>query len=537
MKKILFFLLILSFAITLPTGVFAAEEEGAETDQISVAGVKVTIENAADILGDGSAIYTGQTDTLTIRRYDADGFHTINGILYSVYCSGKTKIIIEGENHFPQGVYTAGGDIVLNRADVTFGNSAFFTLYAPYGSLKVTGSKVTLGDLTYVPSNNYSVMSKTIVFEKSELTLSTTAPSMNLSAAVIYATENLSATDSDFSISLPYPISGAMFMGGNLSFTDCDISIARGNYAFHTPNGYIAFEGCEVSVEQTRSFSSSLDFIASDTDIEATVFYQGIHAVGGENGDGFVAVSSNLVLKMLSFAECEEVVLKKTWENMSNKEKEPYLQSYDRFVDSFRSTTYKEATEGNAGIAVSSSGCYLQNAKMNIKGFDVGMLGLYGIPIQMDTRCDLVLDAKVAALLWFALSSDYVLIDDYRASGSQLTFTEVPENLQRAGLYALCSTEGQLTFLPGITWTETEESDESKLKMGDLLAHIQGASPYLRLETPPYSSTIVALTVVGIVFAAAFVGAAVLIFMPNFRMMGKKSVVKAEKGNGRSNKK
>ena len=92
MKKILFFLLILSFAITLPTGVFAAEEEGAETDQIYVAGVKVTIENAADILGDGSAIYTGQTDTLTIRRYDADDFHTINGILYSVYCSGKTKI-------------------------------------------------------------------------------------------------------------------------------------------------------------------------------------------------------------------------------------------------------------------------------------------------------------------------------------------------------------------------------------------------------------------------------------------------------------
>ena len=519
MKKVLFLLTFMLLFCALPVFAMAEGEEidPANPYGIYVGGVAVTEANQSDILGDGTAFYTPQNDTLTLRHFKATEFYSLKGTLYSVYCSGKTNILIEGkDNRFPQGIFTAGGSITLKGADVHFGNSAFFFLYASEGDLTLENSAVWLGDLTYVQSDSYCVIAKNIKMKNSSFTLSTTTPTTTYCNAILYATTEFIAEDSGFLFSLPYPICGAMFLGGNLMFDNCDIDITRGNYAFHTQWGVIQFSECNVKVKETRSFSSSPDFLVVDSKIEASLFYQGIHAVGSTEGEGFVAASSKLDLKMLSFEEIESTIMRSIWDNMDASERVDFGQSYDNYILSFKNTSYKTATEGNAAIAVTGGGCYLYKTEITTKDFDFGILGLYGVPLEIDSRCDLKLSANAAAFLWFALSYEGVLLDSHRLSGSRLTYTDVPKSLEKVGTIAVCSSENRLTFKGSGDIEST----------ADLLDRISGMGGEIRIRTAPYTSTIVLVTLLLVLLGGGFTLAAVMIFVPNFRMA---KAIKAQK--------
>jgi len=521
MKKILYFLLLLALFLALP--VMAAAEGEEEVDEsnpygIFVGGVAVTKDNASDILGDGTAFYTAQNDTLTLRRYHSEQFYTQKGVLYSVYCGGKTNIVIEGKNNrFPQGIYTEKGNITLKGADVTFGNSAFLMLHAPAGTLSLSDSQLVLGDLSFVQSDSYCVTAKEIIVQKSEIRLDTDTPTTTYCNSILYGSSAIAAEKSSFSFSLPYPIAASMFLGGDMLFENCDIYLRRGNYGFHTQWGAVQFSDCDVVVEETRSFSSSPDFVAIDTTIEATLFYQGIHAVGSTDGEGFVAVSSKLVLKMLPFEDIESTIMRSIWNNMDASERVEFGQSYDAFIATFKNTTYKTATEGNAGIAVTGGGCYLHKTRMQINGFDAGILGLYGIPLEIDTRCDLRLSAKRVAFLWFAYSYEGVSIGSNRLTGTLITYTDVPESMQNAGAIAVCSSDEHPTFKAG---AEVETT-------ADILNRIEGTATDIRIRTAPYTGSIIIVSVIVTAVALAFIFACVMIFLPSLRMS------KSPKGNSK----
>lgn len=522
-KKILFFLLLSVLVVSLP--VLASAEE--ETDPsnpygIYVGGVAVTEANQSNILGDGTAFYTPQNDTLTLRNYKNEKFYELSSICFSVYCSKSTNIIIEGkENTFIQGVYTEKGNITLKNTNVTFGKSSFFGMTATSGTLKIEQSNLVLGDLHFVPSEGYYIRAKEVLIDKSSVILETTQPTKTYAASMIYASSDLSATHSEFRFSVPYPVVGAMFLGGNLVFENCDIYISRGNYAFHTQWGILQFADCNVEVSETRSFSSSPDFVAIDTTVKATLFYQGIHAVGSTEGEGFISISSNLDIEMLPYEAISDTIMKGIWDNMDAAERVEYGQSYDAYLTNFKNTTYKTATEGNAGIAVTGGGCYLNKTKMNIRGFDFGMLGLYGVPIEIGKRCDLSLDAEEAAFLWFAFSYEGVLIGGHRLSGTDLTYTTVPASLEKAGEIAVCSANTRLSF---------KGSGEIE-STADLLDRIEGMEDSIRIRTAPYTASIVLVTVLVVALCGGFVVAAVLIFVPNFRMAKAERNSKKKKNN------
>ena len=100
MKKIISILLTLTFLLRLTVGIPAS---AAQSEDLYVAGVKVTEQNAADVLGDGTVSYDAQTKTLTLNNATITDYMTeeINGedAYYGIYSTvdGLT-INLVGEN-------------------------------------------------------------------------------------------------------------------------------------------------------------------------------------------------------------------------------------------------------------------------------------------------------------------------------------------------------------------------------------------------------------------------------------------------------
>lgn len=67
-------------------------------DHVIVEGVQVTAENAADILGDGTAAYDPDTDTLTLKNANISVEKGTDGINYGIYAKGNLNIVLEGTN-------------------------------------------------------------------------------------------------------------------------------------------------------------------------------------------------------------------------------------------------------------------------------------------------------------------------------------------------------------------------------------------------------------------------------------------------------
>ncbi len=139
----------------------SALAEGA-IGELWVAGVQVTEENAGDILGDGTAFYNFENNTLTLKNANITNALDDNDGLFGIYSEGGLNIALEGENkiEIPEGnidsygIYVEGdlhlsGDSVLikngNTANIP-GGVDFVENVAIYatGKITVSGAKAEL---------------------------------------------------------------------------------------------------------------------------------------------------------------------------------------------------------------------------------------------------------------------------------------------------------------------------------------------------------------------------------------------------------
>ncbi len=117
-SKFLSFALAIFMSISIMTSfsAFAADE----ADVLWVGGIEVTESNAADIMGDKTASYDFETDTLTLKKADIkNGYSTEDGV-FGIYCEGNLNMVLEDKSYItaPQSEKCSVGIFVMG--DLSF---------------------------------------------------------------------------------------------------------------------------------------------------------------------------------------------------------------------------------------------------------------------------------------------------------------------------------------------------------------------------------------------------------------------------------
>lgn len=127
--------------------VYSSEEE--VYHYLKVAGVSVNKSNADDILGDGTASYDVETNTLTLNNADISTSKTDKN--YPVYAKGDLNIVLKGENKLSSEYYYGIAIVDPANADsvkVTISGDGTLDSYGSDGGIFVKGSLTVKGDVT-----------------------------------------------------------------------------------------------------------------------------------------------------------------------------------------------------------------------------------------------------------------------------------------------------------------------------------------------------------------------------------------------------
>ncbi len=116
--------LSLTLALFVSIGVFAftsvSTSAADETDVLWVGGIEVTTSNAADILGDGTAAYDFETNTLTLIKANIQNGYKDDYGIYGIYSEGDLNIVLEDVSYI-----TAPQDEVGSVGIFALGNLSF----------------------------------------------------------------------------------------------------------------------------------------------------------------------------------------------------------------------------------------------------------------------------------------------------------------------------------------------------------------------------------------------------------------------------
>ena len=168
-KRLLSLLLVMIMCITMvPAMAFATDGEAITDDEIiteeeviteedfilEVAGIKVTEENAADILGDGSAKFDPETCTLTLT--DAG---IANDAGYGIYAENMDLIIHGIDTAAPGNNEISGKDIIEVMTEEETAVQPTAAIYSENGTVTITG---VLGDIKAQSTGIYGAGGVTI---------------------------------------------------------------------------------------------------------------------------------------------------------------------------------------------------------------------------------------------------------------------------------------------------------------------------------------------------------------------------------------
>ncbi len=108
--------ILMSISIMTSFSAFAADE----ADVLWVGGIEVTESNSADILGDKTASYDFETDTLTLKKADIKNGYSAEDGVFGIYCKGDLNIVLEDKSYItaPQSEKCSVGIFVMG--DLSF---------------------------------------------------------------------------------------------------------------------------------------------------------------------------------------------------------------------------------------------------------------------------------------------------------------------------------------------------------------------------------------------------------------------------------
>ena len=531
------FLLLL---VAIPFGASAAEQEEPPSIDIEdspyrvfVAGVPVTAENAGDVLEDGTVKYDIATNTLTLHNFTNPAFMNVEAkigeetllLYFSVYCEQNTHIVISGENNiFQDAVYTKGGNITADNTTLSFKKTAFLMLTTDEGTLSITKSKVYMESIAGTMSHCFA--GNKLSMADSTFTLQDSATKANYSDSVFYAKSDIDATNCTYTINTLYPLCFATFEAQSMNFKQSNFDINRADVAFYAPEGAMFFEGCQIHVNQTNTFSLSAYFGCLDTKATICTYFHGLRVVGGRGQNCLQISDSNLSISMLSFADMKEYVFPYVWAEdkgityetvddiLANKE-------YQDYVNTYEDREYSNSVTGNAAISVRYGVCTLKESELTVAGYDCGIYGLEGAQMNILERVSLSLQARRVALLWIGnTSSVFSYPQKYRFKDGEVVYEMTPQWLEQAGRLFICSANGDITF----------DAEGDAKSITDILNHTDGVSPTLVMQTGPYLSQTAIVLLILVPIGVGFIGAAVWIFLPKKKPLGKgKTLPKSKK--------
>lgn len=471
---------------------------------VYVSDVPVTPENAADILGDGTASYDAEQDLLRLNGYTDRGCSqittTTSEILYfSIYCNGNTDIEIVGEgNYFQDAVYTKGGNIMVRNASVTFPGTSFGFLLAEAGDMLLKDSRILVTSVGNVTNRAFSA--RNLVLQSTELILETDRPS-SYPDSFLYASREISVTDSKVRAHMQYPLFLHIFQSAKATFTNSEVGVSSANYVFYVPSGELKLTDCKVEVTKTRSLSFCALLTVENTEIDAQLYYSGIRAAYSDDYAKVTLEDSNVRLTRLPFSDMAASTLAPIWAAMEEEDRQKH-GTYESFLAYFEREIYRTATEIGYGLAYYSGDLYLSRSTFVSEGFAYGIYGQYGVTFSVDRHCRIDLTAEKGALLLFLESPSAVsLTNRNRVSRATLSHVTASELLSTSGEYLYGASTGKLSV----------SADGSEGTEREILDTVQGLSTELVLRTAPYVEGWVVLLIVGGVSVALLSVGAVLI--------------------------
>ena len=147
-------LLSLLLALTLALGVFPLTAHASETYDLTIAGVQVTDENKADVLGDGAFRYDSDTKTLTIDgiRYSKEMDYVLDSGIDGLTIDAKWDSQLHGDRY---------GVLLRGDTTITGGKLTITTAQAPYSSALKTTANLTVLDAELIVDGKGGAMTGT----------------------------------------------------------------------------------------------------------------------------------------------------------------------------------------------------------------------------------------------------------------------------------------------------------------------------------------------------------------------------------------
>lgn len=506
---ILFFSLLLFALISLSAS--AETEPQTSPYGLYVGGVAVTLENAADVFGDGCATYDVEKNILTLNGFNKTGVSTINfeGSLvdFSVYAEKDTSIRITGKgNVFANTVCAVGGNIMVEAAEASFQGEGFSFLLCALnaesgknGDILIYDSKLQI--LGFKKINLYGFCAKNVIFQKSDFKMSLADVGEYFSSSILCALSELQALDSHFLFETQFPYATSLFQGGKIAFDGCDLSVSGAEYVFHSlarenKDGSLTLLSSSVTVKDSSNFAESVCVDIEDSTVAAQLYYGGIRVVQSPGTVALKVLNSSVDFSCLSFEKLEKR-LKEVWNAMDVASKTQYRNDYDYYVSYTKEKTYPARFAQGYGIAASGGDVSFEKSTFTCEGFRTALYLQYAVTLALGEGVTLDLKAAEAA---FIMASSYEnalkLPSRVRTRFSSIKQMPADPALTDDCPHLFGAAKKKLIL---------DESVEST----DLLDLLSGEASHIRIRTAPFAPLWLSLTIIG-ALTALILGAGVL---------------------------
>ena len=477
----------------------SAQEPATSPYGLYVANCAVTEENAADIFGDGTAVYDGVSNTLTLNGFNRAEVSTVDfeGALvrFSVYAEKGTHIRITGEgNVLHDAVCTVGGNIMIDTAKVTFGGEGFSLLLCclnaqsgKTGDIRISDSTVSFGGFSGVQREG--IRARNLIIERSSFALDTVQRGQY--TTLFCAEKELYSQNSVFSLRMPLPLVSYVFQGGEMVFNQSVLDIRDAECVFYATEangakGSLIFQQSTVSVKNSCHLANTVQTSAIDSVIEAELYYSGIRTSQSPKSPSLSLSGSKVTLSCRSFEEMEALQLRRIWD-ADSEQQEMFRHSYERYISYFYTKYQNNFAQGFAA-AISGGDVLFEKSNFSCEGFRTGLFAQYAVTLTVGKGTTLDLKAEEAA---FVMASSYenalTLPNRARVRFSSLRQMSADPALTSDCPYLYGAAKKRMTM-------PTAQQAEPNADLLDLLG---GEATHIRIRTAPYLPLWLSLTIAG----------------------------------------
>ena len=493
-KIIIFSLLTLLFMIFLAMPTFAKDviDESKSPYSLIVGDIYVTDANKEDILGDGSAKFDSQNYVLTIKDYTSDNTSTLvvdsqtqYKSFFSLFYAGEKDLTvqIEGDCHFMSAVRVDHGKIEITNAKVTFSEYASAMFECEYGLITIRNSEILVENVEYIAPLSEdregigcAVRASSIEVYDSKIVCDVKKPTMNsYHDAFLFADKDMIIENSKVSVSAPFSIFRCvLYVGGGIFGMDnTRVSIERQAIAIASISKIFSAIDCDIKISECENAIAAAKISLQDCSLTASTFFDAI-ALQCEQGSGAsVIIDSKVKLTNLSQKKYESVFGKAFWGSLEDAEKAEYNSDFDAFMKTYyQNNPYPEM---QCGIIIVDGTFAVENSKMVLKGYDVGMYTQGETYVKLKSGVLMNIKANKAAFLMVSVSpiSPFFESDAFRSFGKEFVNVALPQQLAEGANQIF-------TFASGKVEVGALSSDASWASVADA---VDGAAHHVRLHT------------------------------------------------------